>query len=494
MKKRNLWMGVGAVAVLLMGGGAYMASRPKAVVEWRRAKVEKGNLVQRISATGTVSAMVQVPVGTQVSGVISALYADYNSLVKKGQLIAQIDPTLAEAQLRDAQAALDRTVTNMEDAKRQFERAKRLAEEKLLSGQDLDAREVAYKASRASVESAKATLERASANRRYCDITAPVDGVVIARMADVGQTVAASFSTPNLFQIAQDLSKMKVEISIDEADIGAVKVGQKAQFTVDSLPDKPFEARVSQVRLEPIVSQNVVSYKVVIEVDNEPLPGSGGPRGAMGSGKAGGEGAPDFDAIWEKRKERILERNPEMTKEAWIKQAKARVAEEANPPKIQPMTGLNREAAARIPGGVAHLGGPVFSGNLSLRPGMTANVTIITQQREDVFKVPNVALRFNPEMFNGEKKEEPQARLGQPMMMRRPPSNNRNNADQGQKGHSPRREDRIWIMENGKPKALSVRAGVSDGRFTEVRGDEVKEGLEVLTGVDDKKTPGGNRS
>ena len=288
MNRKMLW-GLSALGVVVVGGGLYAALRPAEQVKWRTAKVERGNVVQRISATGTLSALVQVPVGTQVSGTISALYADYNSLVKKGQVIAQIDSTVWETQLKDAQASLERAKANLEDAQRQYQRTKRLAAEKLVSDQDLDIKETSLKTTQASFQTAQAALDRAKANLGYCTITAPVDGVVVGRSVDVGQTVAASFNTPNLFTIAQDLSKMKLEVSIDEADIGQVKVGQPAFFTVDSYPDKQFRGTVAQVRLEPITQQNVVTYKVVMEVQNEPLvpqgeapaaPGTKGPEAA----------------------------------------------------------------------------------------------------------------------------------------------------------------------------------------------------------------------
>ena len=485
---------LGGAAVVVVGGLGFWALRPKDhAPQWRMGKVEKGNLTQRISATGTLSPLVQVPVGTQVSGVISALYADYNSLVKKGQLIAQIDPTLADAQLRDAEASLQRALTSAEDAKVQMERAQKLAKAQLLADQDLDVRVVAWKTATANLETAKATLDRAKANRAYCDITAPVDGVVISRMADVGQTVAASFSTPNLFQIARDLSKMKVEISIDEADIDEVKVGQRAFFTVDSLPERQFMATVSQVRLEPITNQNVVTYKVVIEVPNEALNREEGPkpegagRGEDRDGRMGGDMDPE--KAWERMKDCLPEGT---TKEAFLKRFKERMAERAAAMKaaaapVKPSAapaGMSRQEIARTPGGAALLGGPVFAGDLALRPGMTANITIVTNQRRDVLKVPNAALRFNAAQFlpKEEKKDEKkgpgqgmpgggQGRPGGPMA----------------RGMASKREDRVCILENGKPKALPVKAGISDGQFTEVSGEGLTEGLVILVGVEDLK-------
>ena len=546
--KRKTWVFLGVGVVLAAGGAAYFLSRPKDEVKWRMSKLEKGAITQRISATGAVAPMVQVAVGTQVSGVIQALYADYNSIVKKGQIIAQIDPTIWQTQLRDAEASLDRARANMEDAKRQYERAKRLAAEKLLAEQDLDAKDTAYKAAASSFENAKAALERAKANLDYCNITAPVDGVVISRLADVGQTVAASFSTPNLFQIAQDLSKMKVEISIDEADIDEVKVGQRAFFTVDSLPEKQFVAMVSQVRLEPITTQNVVTYKVVIEVPNEPLPGTeatpdkaaepsskseghrrpaaaapvgSGPgrpgEGRPGEGRPGSFAGGDFnpDKMWEMNKDRILERNPGITKEEWLKRMKERMAQGGQggwkgggaagaKPSTAPVpdkpagNAADRLEAARTPGGAARLGGPVFGGNLALRPGMTANVTIITNRKQDVLRVPNAALRFNPSAFlkDETKKDAPKAGgLGQPMGMGMFPGGQRPAGQGGgsaaAKGMAMRREDRIWILENGKPKSITVKAGITDGQFTEVTGENLQEGAQVLVGVESTQKAGG---
>ncbi len=531
--KRNLWIGLGSVGILLAGSAAYVAMRPKEAIKWRQAKLERGNITQKISATGTVSAMVQVAVGTQVSGVISALYADYNSLVKKGQIIAQIDPTILEINLRDAEASLQRAQATFDNSKADFERNKRLAKEKLVSVQDLDTKETTLKTASGNLESAQASVVRAKANLAYCNITAPVDGVVIARLADVGQTVAASFSTPNLFQIAQDLSKMKIEVSIDEADIDEIKKGQRAFFTVDSLPDKQFAATVSQVRLEPTTNQNVVTYKVVLEVPNEPLQGSEVPAdssssksegrrmassGAPGGGQERGPaGDMNPDQMWEKMKDRIQERNPGITKEDWIKRMKERMKERgqsATPGQQAPMgrrsaaaapqAPMDRQSAAHTPGGVSQLGGPTFSGNLALRPGMTANVTIMTNSRHDVFKVPNASLRFNPNAFLKDEKKADAPRaggLGQPMSF----PGARPGGGQGQGGRVSgmvaRREDKVWIMENGKPKSITVKAGLTDGQFTEVSGEGLQEGMEILVGVEPSKTaaapmggmPGGRR-
>lgn len=480
--KRNAWIGFGGGVLAVAGVVTYFAAKPKDEVKWRSIKLERGNVTQRISATGTVNAMVQVAVGTQVSGVISALYVDYNSLVKKGQLIAQIDPTVMQTQLDDAKASLLRAQAAYDFAKADYERSKRLAEAKLLADQDLDTKVTALKTAKGNLGSAQATLDRARANLGYCNITAPVDGVVISRLADVGQTVAASFSTPNLFQIAQDLSKMKVQISIDESDIDQVKVGQRGYFTVDSLPEKQFMATVSQVRLEPITNSNVVTYNVVMEVPNEPLPGTDAASGPA----AGRPIETDPEKAWERAKDRLPEGT---TKEAFLQRFKARMVERAqagSDPKTAPLSAAGRLAAARTPGGASLVGGPVFSGNLALRPGMTANVTIMTNQRRDVLRVPNAALRFNPAAFVKEDKKSATgaARPGGPGQGQQRPGGAVNS------GMVAKREDRIWTLVNGQPKVISVKAGISDGQFTEVSGEGLTVGMPILVGVEEAKKNG----
>lgn len=512
--KRKMWWGLSALGVVVVGGVLVAALRPAEQVKWRTAKVERGNVVQRISATGTLSALVQVPVGTQVSGTISALYADYNSLVKKGQVIAQIDATVWETQLKDAQASLERAQANLEDAQRQYQRTQRLAAEKLVSIQDLDIKDTALKTARASFQTAQAALDRAKANLGYCTITAPVDGVVVGRSVDVGQTVAASFNTPNLFTIAQDLSKMKLEVSIDEADIGQVKVGQPAFFTVDSYPDKQFRGTVAQVRLEPITQQNVVTYKVVMEVQNEPLAPQGDAPGAKGAEAASaakpqavkaegprpegghggsGMGRGGMDPAAREAMMKKLGLSPEDMQDPGKREAfraKMReLREQGALPGMSVASSAPRSQgqAKRTPGGINFADGPIYSGNLALRPGMTANVTIFTNRRDDVLRVPAVALRFNPTNFLKTDKKPAAAQQAQAA---RP----QGQQGQGQRGGMGRgmafkREDKVWVLENGQPKDIVVKAGISDGQFTELTGEGISEGLVVLTGVEDAKKP-----
>lgn len=249
---------------------------------YRTEPVTTGDIQATVTATGTVNAVITVQVGTQVSGTIKKLFVDFNSRVKKGQIIAQIDPSTfesqvlqAQANLLSAQANLDKAETTLVDAKRTFDRNKELFVKNLIARSDLDTAETNYQGDKAQVSSskaqvaqAKASLDYAKQNLAYAKILSPVDGVVISRNVDVGQTVAASFQTPTLFTIAQDLTKMQIDTNVAESDIGVVKVGQDVEFSVDAYPDTTFKGKVWQIRQAPITVQNVVTYDVVIQVNN----------------------------------------------------------------------------------------------------------------------------------------------------------------------------------------------------------------------------------
>ncbi|BCG47308.1 ABC transporter, RND-adapter-like protein [Citrifermentans bremense] len=277
---------VGAVLLLLVLGVAgyfYFKQPPKP--QYKTQKVERGSIVSTVSATGTLNAVVTVQVGTQVSGTIAKLYVDFNSQVKKGQPIAQIDPALflsAVQQSRgnalNAEASLAKARVTLADAKRTLNRNRALLSEGIIAQSDLDAAQTAYDAALAGVRGAEAVLlqtrgalKQAETNLNYSTIKSPVDGIVVSRNVDVGQTVAASFQTPTLFTIAQDLTKMQIDTSIDESDISRLKVGQKAEFTVDAYPEQTFQGEVVQIRNAPVVTQNVVTYVAVIGVDNRQL-------------------------------------------------------------------------------------------------------------------------------------------------------------------------------------------------------------------------------
>ncbi|MBA4390594.1 MAG: efflux RND transporter periplasmic adaptor subunit [Syntrophus sp. (in: bacteria)] len=277
---------IAAIIVVLIGAGAFIFFKSRnGAVKFKTTPVTSGPLRSTVTATGTMNAVTTVLVGTQVSGTLKKLYVDFNSKVKKGQIIAEIDPAILQAQVDQAranvlgaQANVEKAKATMEDSRRTKERNRQLFSENLIARSDVDTAETNYETSnallgtaRAQVAQTEAALRFAETNLRYTKIVSPVDGVVVSRSVDVGQTVAASFQTPTLFTIAQDLTKMQIDTSIDEADIGKIKVGQDVEFTVDAYPENTFRGIVDQIRIAPITVQNVVTYDVVIKVDNADL-------------------------------------------------------------------------------------------------------------------------------------------------------------------------------------------------------------------------------
>jgi len=241
------------------GGGA---------LKYETAPIARGNIVQHVTASGSLSAVVSVDVGSQVSGKIVALYVDFNSPVKKGQLVAEIDPTVYSASLRQTEGDLASAKAEVTLKHQNLERKKALVPLHAASQLDLDQATAELAQAEASVVIKQAALESAQANLGYCKITAPVDGIVIARKVDLGQTLAATMTTPVLFTVAQDITKMNISASVSEADIGQVKDGQPVDFTVDAFPDEVFRGQVTQVRKSPTTTQNVVTYETIITVDN----------------------------------------------------------------------------------------------------------------------------------------------------------------------------------------------------------------------------------
>jgi HlyD family secretion protein len=360
----------GGIVIAAIVTGLFLFKSKGAQTEYQTERITRGDIEATVTATGSVNAVTTVLVGTQVSGTISHIYVDFNSPVKKAQLIAQIDPAAFQAQVEQARANLLAAEANVGkaeaaliDAKRTVDRNKELIKKNLVSQSDLDTATTNYEtdkaqvdASKAQVAQAQAALQLAETNLRYTRILSPVDGVVISRNVDVGQTVAASFQTPTLFTIAEDLTQMQIDTSVDEADIGNIRVGQDVEFTVDAYPDTTFKGSVWQIRNAPIAVQNVVTYDVVVKVGN-----------------------PD----------------------------------------------------------------------LKLKPGMTANVSIITALKKDVLRIPNSALRFRP-AGSGKKAAQ-------------------------QKGFG------VWVLKDGKPRRVPVKTGISDGNYTELVSGDIGEGGEVIT-------------
>jgi HlyD family secretion protein len=371
--------GAGAIA----GGGGvvkyWRAARPAALV-YRTATVDNGPIVARVTAIGTLSAHVTVQVGAQVSGRLSEVLVDFNSTVQKGQVIARLDPALFEAALASARASahqglglLDQSRATLARDRKLAERAKSLHAEALLSEQDydnaiaqLDVDQAAVEAQKGAVEQGRAQEHQAAINLAYCTIVAPIDGTVISRNVDVGQTVAASLQAPTLFTVAQDLHEIQLDTSVAEGDVGKLRDGLEASFVVDAYPSDPFTGVIQQVRNAATTVQNVVTYDAVIAVEN-----------------------PD----------------------------------------------------------------------LKLRPGMTANATIVYNRREDTLRVPNAALRFRPPAGSGSA----------------PPG-----SDRSQNGLADASPKTVWAMRGAKPVQVQVKTGITDGSFTEVVSGALQEGDVVV--------------
>jgi HlyD family secretion protein len=249
----------------------YSLGRNNKSPKYKTENVEKGDITATVTATGTVSALTTVAVGSQVSGIISKMYVDFNSNVKKGQLLAELDPISFQAQVDQRRADLAQVQAQERNSRLAFERAKSLLENEFIARSEYDTAEGNLNASKAAVDQAQAALKQAETNLSYTRIVSPIDGVVVNRAYDIGQTVAASFQAPTLFTIAQDLTRMQVSTTVDEADIGKIKVGKEATFTVDAFPERVFEGAISQIRLQSTVVQNVVTYPVLIDVNNPNL-------------------------------------------------------------------------------------------------------------------------------------------------------------------------------------------------------------------------------
>ena len=282
--KRRVWIAAGAVGLLVVGSLGWCGLR-REPTEFVTAPVAKGDIARSIVTTGSVNPVVTVQVGTYVSGPIQAIYCDFNTQVKAGQLCAKIDPRTyqqavdqAKANLATAEAQLRKDQANLAYAKTNYERDRGLRDTGVVSQDTLDADKSALEQAaaqvqldQAAIDQRRAALETAQVNLDYTDIVSPVNGTVVSRNVDVGQTVAASFQTPTLFLIAQDLTKMQVDTNVSESDVGSARVGQRATFTVEAHPDRTFEGKVEQVRRAPITVQNVVTYDVVISCENKDL-------------------------------------------------------------------------------------------------------------------------------------------------------------------------------------------------------------------------------
>ena len=272
MKKLSkVWLIVAGVIIIALAVYALSGSKKKEEISFETVAVAPANIMNSITATGTIEPVTSVTVGTQVSGIVSKLYVDYNSVVKKGQVIAELDKTNLMSQLNTAKTQLATAQSQLNYQTTNFNRYKTLYQKGLVAADEYDNAKLSYTQAKEQVASAKEEVQRAQTNLGYATITSPIDGVVLSKSVEEGQTVAASFSTPELFKIAQDLTNMQVVADVDEADIGDVKEGERVSFTVDAYPDDTFEGTVKQVRQEATTTNNVVTYEVVISAPNADL-------------------------------------------------------------------------------------------------------------------------------------------------------------------------------------------------------------------------------
>ena len=268
---RHKWWSLSVVILLLVGGVWWIIASIGDKVEYVTVGVTRGDMRYVVTATGEINPVNTVNVGSQVSGTIADIYVDYNSHVTKGQLLLEIEPSVLQATVDETRAALDSAKSQLNLARNDYERNKTLYDSGYIARAEMEQSQTNYEQAEQSVKRMESQYERAVTNLGYATITSPVDGTVISRKVDKGQTVAASFQTPDLFEIAEDLSKMQIETAVSEADIGVIKEGQNVTFTVDAYPRKTFNGIVKQIRLSPTTTSNVVVYTVVIDVDNADL-------------------------------------------------------------------------------------------------------------------------------------------------------------------------------------------------------------------------------
>lgn len=272
MKKiSKVYVAAGVVAMVAVAFWMMSGGKKEESVTFDTAKVAPANLMTSVTATGTIEPVTSVTVGTQVSGIVSKLYVDYNSVVKKGQVIAELDKTNLVSQLNASKATLASAQSKLNYESSNYKRYDALYKKGLVSADEYENAQLTYKQAREQVASAKEEVQRAQTNLGYATITSPIDGIVLSKAVEEGQTVAASFSTPELFTIAQNLKEMQVVADVDEADIGDVREGERVTFTVDAYPDDTFEGTVKQVRQEATTTNNVVTYEVVISAPNADL-------------------------------------------------------------------------------------------------------------------------------------------------------------------------------------------------------------------------------
>ena len=267
-KKTRIWIIILAVVVIAVAVAAAL-NKPKEVTMVASEPVTKGSIENTVTATGEIQPVYKVEVGTQVSGIVEKMYVDYNSEVKKGQLLAELDKSLLQEQVKQARANLSTAQSSKALAQKNYDRVKKLYEQKAATQEEYDQAETNLEQAKNQLTTAQSSYDRSLTDLKYAEIYSPIDGVILSKAVEEGQTVASSFSTPTLFTIAKNLTDMQLEAKVDEADIGQVKEGQKVRFTVDAFPSDEFSGTVRQIRLVPTVTSNVVTYTVIIDAPND---------------------------------------------------------------------------------------------------------------------------------------------------------------------------------------------------------------------------------
>ena len=378
MKKLSkVWLLLTLVIIVALAAWAMSSGKKEEQISFDTATVASANIQNSIPATGTIEPVTSVTVGTQVSGIVSKLYVDYNSVVKKGQVIAELDKTNLTSQLNSAKAQLAIAQSQLNYQTANFNRYKTLFQKGLVAADEFENAQLSYKQAKENVASAKEEMQRAQTNLGYATITSPIDGVVLSKSVEEGQTVAASFSTPELFTIAQDLTNMQVVADVDEADIGDVREGKKVSFTVDAYPDDTFEGVVKQVRQEATTTNNVVTYEVVISAPNADLklkPGLTANVTIFTAERKGVLSVPSKALRFTPQKEtvgkmKIIDNNANAKNKVWTIEHNAIVSHKVN---VGMTDGTNTQILSGIPAGLKVITGLSISSEAEATPQANA--------------------------------------------------------------------------------------------------------------------------
>ena len=460
MKRIGIILAVLAAVVVSIG---FFLKRDKTeAVTYRFATVSRGDIEATVSATGKLSAVRTVQVGTQVSGQLSAIYVDFNDHVKKGQVIARIDPTQLQQAVREAELNIERVKADVAQKKYELDQAKPLFDEKVITETEYNSAKYNYTIALSSLKSSQANLDRAQQNLNYSVIYAPIDGMVVERNVEPGQTVAASMSTPQLFLLAEDLSNMQILVNVDESDIGVIREGMKVHFNVQAYPERTFEGTVGQVRLQSAATENVVNYTVVVKVANV--------DGVLLPGMTA------TVAFQVQKVENVLK----------VPSAALRFRASETMLAAVGMDSASRAKRAdslRAAGGDANGGGNAPGANApggNGAPNASAPQNVGGQQNAQAGNAQRGGQQ-NAQAGNAQRGGQQGAQSGQGAVMQRM---ERMSANGGQQGGRRNAGGMLWFMDaTGKLQIARVRTGITNGQETEVSGPNLKEGMQIIVGM-----------